>query len=456
MERRGVLFRQKLESRWFVYAAISVGVLMRIGVLSYLRQFPLSSDAHEYHEMAVGILHGTDFSIDFPPGLPYLLAFAYRVLGESELVGRAASLLCYIAFSVLLYRLALDVFSRRSANIAVFWFALLPANVWQSAETLSQLPTATGLLAICYLTLLQRRAASWRKLALLGITLGIVVLIRPSNLLLAASVPGYVLVTSKRVSHAVVPLVLCAAVICCWLVKAHDMTGRFVMINDANSINFFFGNNAYTPLYKTWWFGSHGDGEHGVPAEYTALCLRIQEKPKVEQNRTYRKIAIQHVLSRPDLFLVRSLNRIRAFFAFDTTTGLFPRRFYGASTVVSLGLIGLDALFYNAVLVGCVLFLFSYVKRKTELDYVQLLWLVVLLYSVPYWFSFAHPTYHFPIVPLLGIFAAEFAGRCLGDRGEEAMNAIASSKRRRYGLVIMLFLCVFVQVEWVLVNFGRI
>ena len=447
---------KRLESRWFVYAVICVGVLLRIAVLSYLRQFPLSSDALSYHEMAVGILHGEDFSTHFPPGLPYLLAFGYRLVGESELMGRAASLLWYVAFSVLLYQLAGAIFSRRTANVAVLLFAFFPAHVWQSAEPLTQLPTATCLLAICYLTVLQRRAASWWKPVLLGVILGLVVLIRPSNLLLAAFIPVYILITTRRIFPAVVPFVLCAAIVCGWLVKAHDVTGRFVMVNDASTVNFFFGNNSYTPLYKTWWFGSHGDGAYGVPAEYTALYRGIQEEPRDVQNRMYRKIAIQHILSRPDLFVVRSLNRARAYFAFDTTTGAFPRLFYGVSTTVSLALIGLDALFYCAILIGCVLFLFTYVRPKTAPDHVKLVLLVVLLYSLPYWFSFTHPTYHFPIVPLLGILAADLVARSVGERREKTFSLLPASARRRYGLAIVLFICVFIQVEWVLFNFGRI
>ena len=145
---------KRLETRWFVYAVIGVGVLLRIAVLLYLGRFPLGSDALVYHEMALSILHGEDFSPYYPPGLPQVLAFVYRLLGESELVGRATSLVWYVIFSVVLYRLAGTIFTRKVANLTVLAFAIFPAFVWQSIEPLTQLPTATCLLAIVYLTLL--------------------------------------------------------------------------------------------------------------------------------------------------------------------------------------------------------------------------------------------------------------------------------------------------------------
>ena len=44
------------------------------------------------------------------------------------------------------------------------------------------------------------------------------------------------------------------------------------MVNEANSVNFFIGNNPYTPLYKTWWFGSHGEGEPGALGHLLETC----------------------------------------------------------------------------------------------------------------------------------------------------------------------------------------
>jgi 4-amino-4-deoxy-L-arabinose transferase-like glycosyltransferase len=447
---------KRLESRWLVYWLICVGLLLRIAVMFHLRQFPLASDALSYHETAVNILHGASFSPYYPPGLPFVLAFVYRLTGVSEFAGRFTSLLWYVAFSLLLYQLASAMFSRRTANIAVLLFVFFPAYVWQSVEPLTQLPTATCVVAICLLTLLQMRAFSWRKLVVLGIVLGLAILIRPSSLVLTAFIPVYILRKSRRIGPAVVPFALSAVLVCGWLVKAHDMTGRFVMVNDASTANFFFGNNPYTPLYKTWWFGSHGDGTYGVPAEYTALYRSIQKEPKDLQNQTYRRIAVRHILSRPDLFIIRSLNRMCAYFAFDTTTGTFPRLFYGTSTKMSLALIGLDALFYCAILLGCVLFLFTYVKRITTPGDVRFVLLVVLLYSLPYWFSFSHPTYHFPIVPLLGVFAAAFVVRCVEEPREELFAPLAASARRRYGLISVLVILAFIQIEWVLFNLDRI
>ncbi len=446
---------QALDARWFVFA-VSAGIVARIALGWYVG--PLTSDPLAYHQMAIKLLHGEAFVPFFPPGAPYFLAGLYRVVGESELAARAAGLLWYVGLSSLLYRFTTLVSTRAAANLAVILFAIFPAFLWHSVEPRTELPTATLLLLVGYLTVLDLRAPRWWRHALLGLVLGFTVLTRPSSMLLVGVIPVFIAMVTRRVWSAVLPVAVCAVLVGAWLVKAHDMAGRFVMINDANSVNLFLGNNEYTPLYRTWWFGSHAAGDPSVPTEFTALMEGIEARPAAERNQLYREVAIDHIKARPDLFVVRTANRVRVFFGFDTSTGSYMRKKYGASTPVALMLIALDALLYCSIAIASLFFLFTFTGaagRPTR-DEVRAILLVALCYSIPYWFSFSHPTYHFPIVPLLAISGVSFIERFANEPPESVMAPIRESPRRRYGLVTALVVFALIQVEWILFGLSRI
>ena len=58
-----------------------------------------------------------------------------------------------------------------------------------------------------------------------------------------------------------------------------------------------------------------------VPAAIAALQHDIECQPPAQQQQTYRRLAIQHISARPDLFLLRTFNRFRAFFCFPIHRG---------------------------------------------------------------------------------------------------------------------------------------
>jgi hypothetical protein len=235
------------------------------------------------------------------------------------------------------------------------------------------------------------------------------------------------------------------------------MLGRFVMINEANTVNLFLGNNPYTPLYRTWWFGSHNEGETGVPPEFSAMYKEIQSEPKEVQRQKYLDVVVHHVASRPDLFLVRSLSRLRTFFAFDTMAGSALREYYGVSTVIALLVIAADAFVYVLILFGAVAFLFLIPDRTMLRGAVGAMLLFALVYAAPYWLAFSHPTYHVPILPLLAIIAAALVEGPAPDwRSALGRRFAALSTRRRVGLIFTTAFILYIQAEWFVFGLSRI
>ena len=232
------------------------------------------------------------------------------------------------------------------------------------------------------------------------------------------------------------------------------MIGRWVFINEANSYNFFIGNNPFTPLYKTWWFGSHGPGDPDFPVGYQALLAEIQSQPLEAQSSLYFKTAVEHIMARPDLFLIRTASRIRSYFAFDTFAGSALINGYSINKFVGLIVIFADACFYCMTLIMAIRALFDADLRASP--YVGFLVLLAVLYALPYWLSFSHPTYHFPVVPLFGILAMHSVEKSVqqSDR-ENSWSWIALQENwLAFRLVGLIFASI--QLEWIFTMWSRI
>ena len=106
--------------------------------------------------------------------------------------------------------------------------------------------------------------------------------------------------------------------------------------------------------------------------------------------------------------------------------------------------LGGDALLYLVVMVSLIAFLCT---GQTVPDPVRFALIVTgviaLLFSAPYFVTFSHPTYHFPIVVLFTAFAAMFL----------AQPAAIGRPRLFWSAMIVLGA---IQIEWVLAMGSRV
>lgn len=422
---------------------MGIGLVLRLALLSVLGAKPLADDAADYHRMAVQLLGGQPFEPDWPPGLPLYLALAYRLAGAHELVGRSAMLLVYLGFAAALYALTRRVVSQPMAVLLLILFAVAPSYVYFSVTTLTQLPTAALLAAAACAALATLERPSFARATLLGMSLAGLVLVRPSSLLLCLATPPLLAWSRRRLALLVAPALVLALGIGAWTAQAHALTGRYLLINNANSQNLFYGNNPWTPLYRTWWFGSHKPGEQDVPDAFTAARTRLAGLPPSERDRAFSRYAIDHIRTRPDLFLVRSLARLRTFFAFDTfTAAQLARR--ARAPMAALAVMAVDGGLYMLIGLGAIASLLEGAASPSRGVAAWVLGLGTLLYAAPYFVSFAHPTYHFPIVPLLAVLAAAALDRRLAP----GAAPVPWPMRRRIALITASAIFVAIQVEW--------
>jgi hypothetical protein len=331
-------------------------------------------------------------------------------------------------------------------------FAIYPLHVLFSVEPLTELPASLVLLISMSLVLAICAGSGVWDFILLGLTLGLLILIRPSTLLMLIFLPLYLGVRFRKWLASALVAVIPALMITVWILTIYNSTGHFVMINFSSTQNVYLGNSPYTPLYRTWWLTTHNNDESQLPDGYRAMNTEIMHLPWYQQNALYRRVALESITSRPDLFAIRTFNRMRVYFAFDSYTGSLLLNRYYAGRKLAFAAILLDGSLYILLTFSAVLFLFT-VSRDSERFWPTLTIVgMILIYAGPYFFSVSHPVYHFPIVSLMGLFAAALWSDILDGR-TSLDGAIFGRGARQIATTLAMALFAYIQVEYAVVMY---
>ncbi|MCP4549968.1 MAG: hypothetical protein GY835_26215 [bacterium] len=449
--------RGLMESKTATLMLLILGLLIRIVFIFSVHDLPLKSDPASYHLMATQLTTGEIADPYWPPGLPLYLAGVHRLFGTSELISRLAMLAPFLLFFFSLFWVLRRLAGTFIANIGLAIFILYPGHILHSITPLTQLPVAGLLLLVLANSIRIRDNATIWKSLFLGLSLGLLMLVRASCLLIAIVVPLVLYRRTRKIMTLVVPLIVSFSILGIWLIEAHEISNRFVFVNTANIKNMYYGNNEWTPLYRTWWFGSHTAETDGVPREYTEQKVMIEGQSDAVRDELYRSYAWDHIRTRPDLFLLRSFNRSRAFFAFDIFTGSYLMRAYQLGRFPALMLIAIDAALYLLLLIAFIHGLILRSKDSNErTDARTFILLLGFLYALPYFISFSHPTYHFPLVPLFALVGLPWLAdgiRAVRARGiKNEVNLIKRSGHRTWLYATLVLVAVYIQIEWIIIS----
>lgn len=421
------------------YLAVAVVLLaVRLILLVLLRDALPSVDASEYVTMAQQLVSGEHFLPYWPPGLPLYLA-PIVAMTSSLFALRAAMLLLWLVACWGLWRLmqALDIDS--TAWLVLLLFGLLPDSIFYSVEPLTQMAVAALLLVASSSAVRIVRGLASRPLAeflLAGAALAAAALVRPSGLVLLPTIPLLCGWASRRWRGALAGIALGLAMVGAWMLRADALSGHF-LINNANGKNLYLGNNPWTPDYKTWYLGTHaklGDSRLEY-SDFAAEQDEVDRSGPYAAVERYQQLALHEIFGHPARFAWRTSNRFRCFWAFDTFAGAQIRAVDTELPLSQLTL-GLEALLYLGLVLPSAWWLARASRSFWRRPEVLLLSATVVLYALPYWLSMSHPTYHFPVLALLG-----------------ALGAMAFAQRERSGSrwrgVVAVTFLLLVQVEWV-------
>lgn len=442
-------FIDLLDNKWSFLYIISSGILTRIVIIFLMRDTPLLGDDFGYHIVALQYMKGF-FEVPYwPPGMSFYLFFYYSIFGASLIVARVSMILMYILFVCFLYLIMKQILSRRAANTYILIFTYFPSFIYFTIAPLTQ-GIIIPLIVIVFF-LMQRTGKESKPVTfiLLGLVLSSLVLIRPSNLLLCIAIPLLILYKTRNTRNYLIMLAASLLLIILWTSYVKMKTNKIIFINTANSRNFFYGNNEYTPVYRTWPFGEISLNNKRMPAGYFEMITRIMKMPLEEQEKFFFNYTFNHITKRPDLFIIRTTSRIRSFFAFNTYTGstiLKKMRYSALSRSIAYLSIILDFFFHIfIVLTSLVLIL---VEEEKARSIIKSIFFIISMYAIPYWISFSSGLYCIPVMPLLGILSAISMNRLYSQKESIYDVYKKATRKRRLAFVSMILLVLYIQAEY--------
>jgi 4-amino-4-deoxy-L-arabinose transferase-like glycosyltransferase len=406
-------------TRRYWIALIAVAVLLRaIVALGLLHSLPITSDASAYSRQAADIVHGkASYPYYWPPGTSYLLAIGYWLFGVHVWVARTLMILVS-ALSVVTTTMLARLLLRRwqAAALAGWALALYPAMWMVAAEPYAQDLT---LLTLTAAILFAVRAWDYGRpldYVLLGLSLGIASLARPSTLSVAVALGVIAVFATHPRRHrraefgggrvlagALLSAVVMVATLTPALIHNRDHhQGYTVAIN--SEVNLWYGNNPYTPNYKTWDLGQRSASSFG-PVAQRYLDRFTHPGPITRAERSaYLQEALRFVYHHPAVTVLRTTNRVRAFWGFDyTMSSEFRNDWHKSAAVEALGLV-FEAGGY-AVLVLLVIIGLGFARDLLRPGALTLLIVVIAAFELPYALDYAAGRWHYPILGLLAVVA---------------------------------------------------
>lgn len=390
--------------------------------LGVVRAAPMCGDAADYYSQAVSLLPQLERQQAFywPPGTAYLLAAVFCFSGPSELIARVIIAVIAGLQAALTGCLARDLTRSHLAGLmAAGLWAVYPPAVLYADQSGSQHLAAFCLAGVLLFATRAVRRPNWRDTTLCGLLLGLGCLTRPSMLSVAFLLPFALAVRAPwahrselsrqpgcghRLTHQHVFVLLgtlaVLAVVVLPTAQHNARAGGGWTLSINNERNFFIGNNPHTPWYKTSHLAQRSLDEH--PAEVRVYLQSVYTRPNPRQAMT--QAALEHIRQRPDLFLLRTLSRARAFWGVDYLASRTLQQTLSLNSAAFLAALGVEAGGYLLVIL---LALYGLTLWR-QLDPLLRLSLVAgtAAYAVPYLLAFSAGTYHYPVIPLLIPFAA--------------------------------------------------
>jgi hypothetical protein len=142
--------------RWSPRAWLGAGLLLTAAVrlvTVLLIDAPLTVDGADYRQIAIGIMNGICCFGDRSPGLPWLLAPGYALVGPVATVHELINLVAAVVGGWLLYRLVEQEWNGRAAASALGAYALMPSLALFTPVLLTEPVFTTVVLAMLWTVL---------------------------------------------------------------------------------------------------------------------------------------------------------------------------------------------------------------------------------------------------------------------------------------------------------------
>ena len=391
------------ERRW-LFALGLVSLVPRVLTALLLSTVPLG-DFSWYDDRAVELASGLGYQQDgeptsfWPPGYPFVLSLVYRLFGHSWLAGRMLNALLGTLICLLTYLIARKVVGLTPARAAGLLVALFPSQVLFTNLLGTETLFTLVFLLVIYLALARPLARqSYRYVALTGAVVGLAALIKALVLFIPIVLFIWWLLAGTTFKRAAVRLTVvylcCFAVISPWTIRNLVQMGAPVLLSTSGGPNLWIGNNPSATGYFHFPAGNPLENLEDFEGE-------------VERDLEGYRLALNFARDDPMRVLALVPKKVYHLFASDGYAADAATRELRNQPprVVKRAMATLSQVYYHVVL-GLALISIG-VLRGWRKDHRILLVLVLAYWAMVHAIFFGGDRFHFPVVPLLSIAAAQ-------------------------------------------------
>jgi 4-amino-4-deoxy-L-arabinose transferase-like glycosyltransferase len=232
-------------------AILASALLARLAFVVIMPRAILWPDGLEYEAVARSLVeHGT-FGLQTlrPPGYPVLIAGVYALFGEDLLALRVVEAVLGSASVLVLGLAGAATFGRTAGLIAGALMALHPVLAFLPSTQYSENTLVFVLvLALAAVFSAWRQGGLWRW-AIAGVLFGVAALVRPTTVFMLPGLGLGLLIAQRaagrvRITPLLVAMIALFLTVAPWVVRNHQIHGRWFFIASGGGRQFWVGNNA--------------------------------------------------------------------------------------------------------------------------------------------------------------------------------------------------------------------
>jgi 4-amino-4-deoxy-L-arabinose transferase-like glycosyltransferase len=394
------------------------GACVRVALWLAFDGLELHDDERDYNSLAVNlVLHG-EFAHEpgqstsiRPPLYPAFVAGIYWLAGvENWQAVRLVQALLSLLTVVLLYRLGVELYSRRVALWLAGLFCFYPSLLGFNNLLLTEVLFTFLLCLAVYVLALFFKTGSVLSLFQAGVCIGLASLTRSVLWLFPLVLCLYLLCVwrtnlARRFLGAGLLFAAFAATIAPWTSRNTMLEKTFTTIDSMGGRNFMMGNYRHTPLYRSW--AAIGlQGELSWDYEVKVNHPRSEWDTQGKKDKVALRRGIAFVLENPGLTLRRDLVKFFQFWGLEREllAGAAQGYFGGVSRAL---LLLLTVVIFGSYALALLSAVFGVVLAAVPDRRVHWMLMLIIAYVCGmHTLTFGHSRYHLPLMPLVLIFSA--------------------------------------------------
>jgi len=381
------------KEKYLIVSLLLVALLIRIlWVITYPTE--QISDFIGYHKIALSLLENSFYGVDSPscyrpPGYPFLLFLIYKFINLNISTAIIVNILLEVVSCYLVYLLALLVFNRRVALIALIIFVFNPVSITFCSLLASEhlFITIFLLLLICLIKYMQNDKLVF--LILSGFLWGIGTLVRAQLLIYPIPIFLTFLFVENKYKEILKFLIIYFIMFCLcilpWTIRNYIQFKRFILVSCNSGIVLYVGNNPKT--YK--WDNS------------VIKIADVKNKSNEEADKIYKTLAIKNIKSRPFWYFSRGFLKVNLLLESPTYPLFWINK--GANKKYDFSYYYPIVIWYFRLLL--LLSCSSLIIIKKINNFHKLIFLTVFFWWLVAFIFWAQSRYNYPIEPIMSVYA---------------------------------------------------